>query len=441
VPVYLTTENIMEALEGPFLSEEGKMRKKAGRILVVEDDQTTRENYIDFLQNSLQYVVVAVASAEQAESLVNEVEFDLFFVDRHLGPGKDGIQFVRWLRDRKIWKPVIILSGYPDNEVLKVANTLKVNFFIGKPAPGKLIETAIRISFRSESRGLLYLERARDGTLKYLLPITHGNGGLRFYESASLVLDDRKDERQVVCISSQTGCKMGCAFCATGNQVNEGVRNLSTRNMRSQIHNAEIFHGFGGEVLISIMGMGEPTLNLKNILTLINESEERHKFAISTVGLIPRFKQLINLLARNPKLELIQLSLHFPNDKMRAEHMRTAKKNPIQKLLDLGEEYAQISGNALCVNSTLFTGINDSESCIRSLSALMKNRPFFARISEANEFGIYKKSSRLAETRKILEEQEIPYKVFASKGSGEGSTSGCGQMSADASIRYPKYPS
>jgi adenine C2-methylase RlmN of 23S rRNA A2503 and tRNA A37 len=431
----------MEAPRGPFLSEEGEMRKRTARILVVEDDETTRENFIDFLQNSLQYVVVAVASAEEAENLVSETEFDLFFIDRHLGPGKDGVQFVRWLRDRKIWKPVIILSGYPDNEVLKIANTLKVNFFIGKPAPNKLIETAIRISFRSESRGLLYLERAGDGTLKYLLPITSRNGNLRFYESASLVLDDRRDERQVICISSQTGCKMGCAFCATGNQANKGVRNLTVRNMRAQIQNAEIFHGFSGEVLISIMGMGEPTLNLKNILALINESEDRHKFAISTVGLIPRLQQLINILAKNPKLELVQLSLHFPNDKMRVQHMMTAKRNPIHRLLDLGEEYTQRSGKALCVNSTLYAGINDSESCVRALSALMKNRPFFVRVSEANEFGIYKKSKRLAETRAIFEEDEIPFKVFASKGSEGGSTSGCGQMSADASVRYPKYPS
>lgn len=417
------------------------MRRKTARILVVEDEKTTRENYIYFLQDYLQYAVTAVANAEEAENLTNEKDFDLFFVDRYLGPGKDGIQFIRGLRDKKNWKPVIILSGYPDNEVLRIANALKVNFFIGKPAANKLIETAIRTSLRSESRGFLYLEKAKDGTFKYLLPIADRNGGLRFYESASLILDDRKDERKVICISSQTGCKMGCAFCATGNQANEDVRNLSVRNMKAQIQNAEIFHGFSGEVLISIMGMGEPTLNLKNILTLINESEDRHKFAMSTVGLIPHFQQLIDMLAKNPKLELVQLSLHFPNDKMRAEHMMAAKNNPISKLLDLGEEYTQRSGNALCLNTTLFEEINDTEPRIRELSVLVKNRPFFSRISEANEFGIYKKSKRLKETRLILDEEEgVPYKVFASKGAEDG-TSGCGQMAAKVSNRYPEYPS
>lgn len=204
-----------------------------------------------------------------------------------------------------------------------------------------------------------------DGVDKLLV---HG-GDQQVYECVLLPYKDRVS----CCLSTQVGCPMGCTFCATG--LGGFDRNLSLAEIVSQylllqsLTPRRISH-------VVFMGMGEPLLNLANVLKAMEifTSEVglsyRH-LTISTVGLVP---QILKLAEANLPIHLA-LSLHSPLDEVRSRLMPVNHKYPVADVMDAMRRYYAKTRRKVTIEYLLLDGINDDAEQARALARLVKGLP------------------------------------------------------------------
>lgn len=179
----------------------------------------------------------------------------------------------------------------------------------------------------------------------------------------------RYPNRATMCISSQAGCGMNCPFCATGQA---GLtRNLSTAEIVEQVmagaralSRGEIAGGPGRVSNVVFMGMGEPLVNYKRVVSTIERLTEASPeglgmsargITVSTVGLVPR----INDLARTGHPVTLALSLHAPDDELRSELVPLNKHYTVQQVLDAAWNYAEVTGRRISIEYALIRNIND----------------------------------------------------------------------------------
>ncbi|MBQ4439772.1 MAG: 23S rRNA (adenine(2503)-C(2))-methyltransferase RlmN [Kiritimatiellae bacterium] len=204
-----------------------------------------------------------------------------------------------------------------------------------------------------------------DGTKKLLLGFADGN-------SVETVLIPARD-RFTQCISTQVGCAMGCAFCASGSR---GV----VRSLAADEIVAEYMAGRRhGEITnIVVMGMGEPFANYDEMiraLKLINAGRgpnlgARH-ITISTCGVVPGFKKLA---AEGIQFEL-SVSLHAPNDALRSKLMPVNDRWHIDELLETCAEYTRSTKRIITFEYTVIKGVNDSRECAEELARQVRRVP------------------------------------------------------------------
>jgi len=208
------------------------------------------------------------------------------------------------------------------------------------------------------------LVSAIDGTIKYLFRLIDG-------ECVECVLM-RYEHGVSLCISTEVGCPMGCAFCAS--TIGGKVRNLTASEMLGQVIAAS---RDSGERVASIvmMGIGEPLDNYDNsvrFLRLVNEPEGlnlgyRH-ISLSTCGIVP----MIDKLAEENLPITLSISLHASNDEARSAIMPINRKYPIDELLRACRRYFDGSGRRISFEYTLISGKNDSEKDAEALAALLR---------------------------------------------------------------------
>ena len=202
-----------------------------------------------------------------------------------------------------------------------------------------------------------------DGTVKYLYSLHDGNT----VESVFM----RYHHGNTMCISTQVGCRMGCAFCAS---TKAGlVRSLMPSEMLLQIMEAE--RDLGERVSnIVLMGMGEPLDNYDNVikfLRLVNHENGlniglRH-ISLSTCGLVDK----IDILANEELPITLSISLHAPNDEIRRKTMPIANKWTIKQLLDACKRYTDKTGRRISFEYALISGVNDSVNDAHELGRLL----------------------------------------------------------------------
>ena len=204
-----------------------------------------------------------------------------------------------------------------------------------------------------------------DGTRKYLFRIKGG----AVIESVLM----RYHHGNSVCISTQSGCRMGCRFCAS--TLNGLDRNLRPSELLEQIY--EIEKNIGEKVSnIVLMGSGEPLDNFENVtkfLELISDENglniSQRNITLSTCGLVPRMKELANM---HPQITLA-LSLHASDDDTRRELLPIARKYTIAEVLDACKYYFDKTGRRITFEYSLVAGVNDTVEEAEKLSALVKN--------------------------------------------------------------------
>ncbi len=261
-----------------------------------------------------------------------------------------------------------------------------------------------------------------DDTVKYLFRLHDG-------ELIESVLMHYK-YGYTLCISTQVGCKMGCAFCASG--LNGFVRNLMASEMLSQIHavqndmNVRVSH-------IVLMGMGEPLDNYDNVLRflkLVTNSDGLNigmrNISLSTSGLVDR---IYDLLSQRLQLTL-SVSLHAPNDEIRSKIMPVNKRYPVRELLKVCKKYTQLTSRRISFEYAMISGVNDSDECAAELSKKLKGMLCHVNLIPANEVeeNYFKKSSedRLERFTAILKKNGINVTVRRSLGSDINAS--CGQL-------------
>ncbi len=205
---------------------------------------------------------------------------------------------------------------------------------------------------------------ARDGTVKVLFHTADG----RPLEAVLMVYRDR---RRSLCLSSQSGCPLTCAFCATG-QMRFG-RNLTMSEVLDQ---ALHFRRMGPVDHAVFMGMGEPMMNLDNVL----EACERlpalgighRRTAISTVGWIPGIERL----AAHPAPIRLALSLHAADEALRSELMPVNERYPLADVLAACRDWYERKRRMVFVEYVMLAGVNDSHVQARQLAEVLDPRMF-----------------------------------------------------------------
>ena len=265
-------------------------------------------------------------------------------------------------------------------------------------------------------------ESARDGTMKYLWRLSDGN-------CVETVLM-RYHYGNTVCISTEVGCRMGCAFCAS--TLGGLVRRLEPSEMLDQVLFTQVDSGLPVSHIV-LMGIGEPLDNFDNVmrfLELVNSPlgmniSMRH-ISLSTCGLVPK----IDALAER-KLQLtLSVSLHAPNDAIRNTIMPVSRAYPMDALLGACRRYYERTSRRISFEYAMIDRVNDAPEHAKELLARMKGLPAHFNLIPLNrvEESPLKPSSRAAVARfqKILEDGGIPATVRRTLG-GDIDAS-CGQL-------------
>ena len=265
-------------------------------------------------------------------------------------------------------------------------------------------------------------ESSRDGTIKYLWELSDGN-------CVETVLM-RYRYGNTVCISTEVGCPMGCAFCAS--TLGGLVRRLEPFEMLDQVLFTQVDSGLPVSHIV-LMGIGEPLDNFDNVmrfLELVNSPEGmnismRH-ISLSTCGLVPRIDQLAKR-----KLQLtLSVSLHAPNDQVRGTIMPVNRAYPMDELLAACRRYYDATSRRISFEYAMINGVNDRESDAQELLRRLKGLPAHFNLIPLNhvEESPLKPSTKAAVARfqQILEDGGIPTTVRRTLG-GDIDAS-CGQL-------------
>ena len=228
------------------------------------------------------------------------------------------------------------------------------------------------------------LHHAADDTRKWMLSMDGGQA----IETVFIP----ETARGTLCISSQVGCAMDCAFCATGKQGFN--RNLSAADIVGQVWlaNRELgYHPDGDRIVTNVvfMGMGEPLANYRNVVpaiqVLIDDfgfNISRRRATVSTSGLVPQMDRL----GEECNVALA-VSLHAADDALRDRLVPINRRHPIEELLEACWRYAERgTGRHITFEYVLLDGVNDRDEDMRRLVKLLSHRPAKVNLIPFNPF-------------------------------------------------------
>ena len=263
---------------------------------------------------------------------------------------------------------------------------------------------------------------AVDGTIKYLFKLSDGNcieTVLMQYEHGTSA-----------CLSTQAGCKMGCAFCASFDKGK--TRNLTPAEILDQV----LFSAKDSGKKISnivLMGTGEPLDNYDNVIDFLRivSSDKginigmRH-ISLSTCGIIPRIKELAQL-----KLQLtLSVSLHCPIDEIRSEIMPINRRYHVDDLIKTCKEYFAVTGRRISFEYAMIDGKTDTKQCADALIKYLSGFPSHVNLIPLNHV----EGSPLIPTpkKRVREFQEylIKHRINATvrRSLGDDISASCGQL-------------
>ena len=230
-----------------------------------------------------------------------------------------------------------------------------------------------RLAAAHEVRWPRVKERAlsRDGTVKYLFALDDG----ATIESVFIP----EERRRTICISTQAGCPLKCAFCLTG--IGGYKRNLKPWEILGQVaHVMADVDGDGGPNdpmpwNVVVMGMGEPLLNYEATVASLRILMDREGFGVSprkltlsTVGILPALEKLM----REPVRPNLAISLHASNTALRRELMPIEDRYGIEDVIAAAQRYPIPSGGVVTYEYVLLGGVNDTMAHARQLALLLR---------------------------------------------------------------------
>ena len=265
---------------------------------------------------------------------------------------------------------------------------------------------------------------SRDGTVKVLFRTADGH-------PVEAVLMRYRDGRRSLCLSSQSGCPLTCTFCATGAMT--FGRNLSASEILDQALHFRRLEPVDHAVF---MGMGEPLLNLDEVLAAARRLPDigitPRRNTISTVGWMPGLRRFVDEVDEPIRLAL---SLHAPDDELRSRIMPVNEKYPIADVVAESRRHAETTNRRVFVEYVMLAGVNDSPEQARALAELLGREHFKVNLIPYNPTGLYEGSSRerIAAFRHELERARIPVTVRLTR--GRDIEAACGQLAAAPKVR------
>ena len=205
---------------------------------------------------------------------------------------------------------------------------------------------------------------AIDGTVKFLFALDDGN----VVEGVSM----KYEYGNSVCVSTQVGCAMGCAFCAS--TIDGKVRDLTAAEMLSEVIAAD--RAAGGVNHVVLMGSGEPLDNYDETVAFIRRlcvdigMSKRH-IALSTCGLC----EAMDRLAGEEYAPVLTVSLHAPNDELRKRIMPIANRYTVREVVAAAKRYFEATSRRVIFEYSLIDGFNDSAECAGELASLVRGFP------------------------------------------------------------------
>ena len=240
----------------------------------------------------------------------------------------------------------------------------------------------------------------------------------------------KHDYGNSLCVSTQVGCNMSCAFCESGRL--KKVRNLNSYEMVLQILQVEADLNIRISHIV-LMGIGEPFDNYDNVIKFIDIINEpkgaylgaRH-ITVSTSGIVPKIEEFSN----NPKQVNLAISLHAPNNEIRNQIMPINKAYPIEKLIESVKKYINKTHRRVTFEYIMLQNINDSEENALELSKLLKGINCYVNLIPYNETSHikYKKSAKeqIMKFYDTLKKNNI--NVTIRKEFGRKVSAACGQL-------------
>ena len=276
-------------------------------------------------------------------------------------------------------------------------------------------------------------QRSADGTIKWAMQV-----GEQQVETVYIPEADRA----TLCVSSQVGCALACTFCSTAQQGFN--RNLTVSEIIGQVWRAsKIIGNFGVTGVrpitnVVMMGMGEPLLNVANVVPAMEIMVDDFAYGLSkrrvtlfTSGVVPALDML------RDKIDVaLAISLHAPNDELRDEIMPINKKYNIKMLMDSVHRYLEVSNanhGKVTIEYVLLDHVNDGTEHAHQLAKVLKNTPCKINLIPWNPFpeAPYGKSSnsRVDRFQKTL--MEYGFTVIVRKTRGDDIDAACGQLAGD----------
>lgn len=285
----------------------------------------------------------------------------------------------------------------------------------------KSVIEKLKEDFNMNKLNILRVQNGKD-VHKYLFELDDG-------QKVEAVLMNH-DYGNSLCVSTQVGCNMGCAFCESGRL--KKVRNLETYEMVLQLLLVEEDLGVRISHVV-LMGIGEPFDNYDNVMRFIDIINSDYGTAIgarhitvSTCGIVPKIKEF----TKEKRQVNLAISLHAPNDKLRSKLMRINKVYPLNEVMDAIKEYLRVTNRKVTFEYIMLDGINDSDECAIELAHLLKGLTAYVNLIPYNETSHieFKKTSRdkIMHFYDILKKNKI--NVTVRKEFGSEVSAACGQL-------------
>ena len=272
---------------------------------------------------------------------------------------------------------------------------------------------------------------AADGTRKWLLKVDGANA----VEAVFIP----ETSRGTLCVSSQAGCVLDCAFCSTGKQGFN--RNLTTAEIVGQLWLANrLLEGKRPVTNVVMMGMGEPLLNLDNVIPALRVMLDdnayglsRRRVTVSTAGVVPGIDRL-----REECPVALAVSLHAPNDALRDRLVPINRKYPLRELIAACNRYLdKAPRDFITFEYVMLEDVNDGEAHARELVAFSKKVSSKFNLIPFNPFprSEFKRSSpeRIRRFAEMLQRGGLT--VTTRKTRGDDIAAACGQLAGDVADR------
>lgn len=305
-----------------------------------------------------------------------------------------------------------------------------------KVLPSELRQ-ALTATHRLHSVELQTVQMSDDGTFKYLFRLYDGRQIESVLIPSELRMTDDVPRRRTLCVSTQVGCNLGCAFCATATLNLQ--RNLTAGEIVDQY--LAVARHSGVEITnIVFMGMGEPMNNYDNVMRATEIFNDQRtgmaaprRTTLSTAGVVPGIERM----ADEGRLIKLAVSLHATTQGAREQLMPIAKRWPLPRLMDALEYYYKKTRKKVTYEYIVFDGFNDSIDDVRRLARIAKRVPSKVNVIPFHDIGFTQPEGFAAELRPasadrfeafLQELRDEGVLVLVRSSSGHDIDAACGQL-------------